>query len=345
MNVYKAVRPLFFCLPAELSHQLALKFLVIAHQLGCLKFFGKNPGHDPVKVMGLELPNRVGLAAGLDKNGDYIDALAQLGFGFIEIGTVTPRPQPGNPKPRLFRLTQADAIINRMGFNNKGVAHLVARVKKSSYKGILGINIGKNFDTPLDRATEDYIIALRQVYEYASYVTINISSPNTKNLRELQQNSALRSLLVALKAEQANLRNFHHRYVPLVIKIAPDLSSEEIQHIAELLIEYSVDGVIATNTSVNRNGVEALSNGHETGGLSGAPLTHQSTHVIQQLAQHLPAGYPIIGVGGIMTPDDAIDKLRAGALLVQLYSGLIFQGPNLITQCISVIGQRFNPNP
>ncbi len=345
MNVYKALRPLFFCLPAELSHHLALKSLVLAHQLGLLKFLRKKPELDPVKVMGLDFPNRVGLAAGLDKNGDYIDALAQLGFGFIEIGTVTPRPQSGNPKPRLFRLERADAIINRMGFNNKGVAHLVAQVKKSSYNGILGINIGKNFDTPLDSATEDYINALRQVYEFASYVTINISSPNTKNLRELQQDSALRSLLIALKAEQTSLKATHHRYVPLAVKIAPDLSSEEIKHIAELLVEHSLDGVIATNTTVDRRGVEALFNGQESGGLSGAPLTIQATQVIQQLVRHLPEGYPIIGVGGIMKPDDALEKLSAGALLVQLYSGLVFHGPSLITQSISAIGQRFNPNP
>ncbi len=342
MNFYKQLRPVFFCLPPELSHYLALKTLAIAHQLGILKYFCTRPPQDPVNIMNLEFPNRVGLAAGLDKNGDFIDALAQLGFGFIEIGTVTPRPQPGNPKPRLFRLPQANAIINRMGFNNKGVAHLVERVKHSSYQGILGINIGKNFDTPLDQATDDYVNALRQVYQYASYVTINISSPNTENLRRLQQDDALRGLLTELKAEQADLRLTHDRYVPLVVKIAPDLSEDETKHIAILLIECAIDGVIATNTTVNKSSVETLTHGLETGGLSGAPLAHQATKVVEILARHLPEGYPIIGVGGIMAPDDAIEKLGAGAKLVQLYSGLIYQGPDLIAHCISTICHQFN---
>jgi len=337
MNLYNAIRPLVFQLPPETAHTFTLKVLLTAHRCGLLRLIFKQPKPDPVTLMGLRFPNRVGLAAGLDKNGDYIDALGQLGFGFIEIGTVTPRPQPGNPSPRLFRIPQACAIINRMGFNNKGVDHLVRQVERSTYNGILGINIGKNFDTPLDKAVDDYVIALRKVYRHASYVTLNISSPNTKNLRQLQQDEALHSLLTTIKSEQVSLATTHGRYVPVVVKIAPDINDTEIKCMAVLFQECGVDGVIATNTSVDRTSVVGLPYSGETGGLSGAPLTKQSTHVVATLAKHFDHKSPIIAAGGIMSAHDASDKLRAGAQLVQLYSGLIYTGPRLITETVAAL--------
>jgi dihydroorotate dehydrogenase len=291
----------------------------------------------PVEVMGLRFPNPVGLAAGLDKNGDHIDALGDLGFGFIEIGTVTPRPQPGNPKPRMFRLPKAQGIINRMGFNNGGLDALVANVEAAQYRGILGINIGKNFDTPIERANDDYLTCFTRVYPYASYVTVNISSPNTKNLRQLQQSSELERLLSALKDEQARLTVRHGRYVPLALKIAPDLESEQIIEIARLLIEYRFDGVIATNTTLARAGVEHLRHGNETGGLSGAPVRTKSTTVIRALATVLHGKVPIIGVGGIVEGEHAQEKIEAGASLVQIYSGMIYRGPALIGDCIRAL--------
>jgi dihydroorotate dehydrogenase len=286
----------------------------------------------PVTVMGLDFANPVGLAAGLDKNGDYIDALATVGFGSLEIGTVTPRPQPGNPKPRLFRLVEHQAIINRMGFNNQGVDYLLEQVNSSQYKGVLGINIGKNFDTPIDKATEDYLICLRKAYLAASYITINISSPNTKNLRQLQQGDEIKKLLFALKGEQLQLQKQYHKYTPIVVKIAPDLSDEEIQHIAGLLVEFSIDGVIATNTTLERSAVQGHSLADEMGGLSGAPVKQKSTHVVARLSDELQGKLPIIAVGGIMSYADAQEKLDAGASLVQLYSGLIYKGPLLVDE-------------
>lgn len=280
--------------------------------------------------MGLTFPNAVGLAAGLDKNGTCIDPLAALGFGFIEIGTVTPRPQPGNPKPRLFRLPAAQAIINRFGFNNDGVDALVENVKKAKYRGILGINIGKNFDTPIENATDDYLICLRKVYAYASYVAVNISSPNTKNLRQLQDAEALNNLLAALKREQAALAKTYGKYVPIALKIAPDLKPEQISEIADLLLKHRMDAVIATNTTLSREGVEGLPNAQETGGLSGAPVRDKSTEVIRQLSTILQNEIPIIGVGGVLSGADAREKIAAGASLVQLYSGLVYQGPELV---------------
>jgi dihydroorotate dehydrogenase len=328
---YSLLRPLLFRLDAETAHHLTLNLLQAAYRLKLLGLMAGRHGK-PRTVMGLTFPNGVGLAAGLDKNGDYLDALGALGFGFIEIGTVTPRPQPGNPRPRLFRLPEAEALINRMGFNNKGVDHLVENVRRARYRGILGINIGKNFDTPLERATEDYVYCLRKVYPHASYVTVNISSPNTQNLRRLQESNELESLLGALRAERAALAKNHGRQVPLVLKIAPDLTTEQIIAIADLLLRHGMDGVIATNTTVSREGVEHLPHGGETGGLSGAPLRKQSTAVIRQLSLALQGRLPIIGVGGIMDALDAQEKIRAGASLVQLYSGLIYRGPGIVAE-------------
>jgi dihydroorotate dehydrogenase len=287
--------------------------------------------------MGLSFANPVGLAAGLDKNGDCIDGLAALGFGFIEIGTVTPLPQPGNPKPRLFRLPQAHAIINRMGFNNEGVDRLIENVKRAEYKGILGINIGKNAVTPIDQAADDYLICLRKVYAHASYVTVNISSPNTKNLRQLQGEDALNSLLAQLKVEQQKLADQHGRYVPIALKIAPDMEGEQVAQIAHLLLRHRIDGVIATNTTLSREGVEHLPLGAETGGLSGAPVRDKSTAVIRRLAAELQGALPIIGVGGILYGADAAEKIAAGASLVQLYSGLIYRGPILVRECCAAL--------
>jgi len=330
MNYYPLVKPLLFQLDAENAHYLTLKLLKLAHSSGVDRLLNPAIIEKPVTVMGLNFKNPVGLAAGLDKNGDYIDALAAIGFGSVEIGTVTPRPQPGNPKPRLFRLPEHKAIINRMGFNNQGVDYLLKQVERSQYKGILGINIGKNFDTPIDQATEDYLISLRKAYLAASYITINISSPNTKNLRQLQQGDEIKKLLSALKEEQGKLQAEHNKYTPIVVKIAPDLNDEEIQHIAKLLIEFSMDGVIATNTTIDRSAIQGHPLVDEAGGLSGAPVKQKSTYVVSRLAEELQGQLPIIAAGGILCYTDAQEKLDAGASLVQVYSGLIYTGPQLV---------------
>jgi dihydroorotate dehydrogenase len=288
----------------------------------------------PVKVMGIDFPNAVGLAAGLDKDGAHVNALAALGFGFVEIGTVTPRPQPGNPQPRLFRLPQAQAIINRMGFNNLGVDNLVRNVAASRFTGVLGINIGKNKDTPNEHAVDDYLACLDKVYAHASYVTVNISSPNTQNLRELQRDEALDALLSAIKLRQSELAQQHGRYVPVALKIAPDLDDAQVAAIAALLMMHRIDAVIATNTTIARDAVAGLPNAEEAGGLSGAPVRAASTRVIRELARHLAGEVPIIGVGGILSGDDAREKIDAGASLVQLYSGLIYRGPELVRECV-----------
>jgi dihydroorotate dehydrogenase len=335
--MYSLLRPLLFTLDPETAHHVTLDALQAAHRLGLLPLVAAQPAADPRTVMGLTFRNPVGLAAGLDKNGAYIDALAALGFGFIEVGTVTPRPQPGNPKPRLFRLPPAQAIINRMGFNNLGVDALLENVKRSRYQGILGINIGKNFDTPIERAADDYLIGLRKVYPHASYVAINISSPNTKNLRQLQGGDELDALLSQLKAEQEKLAEQHGKYVPLALKIAPDLESEQIQQIATLLMRHRIDGVIATNTTLSREGVGHLPQHSEAGGLSGAPVRDKSTAVIRQLAAALQGALPIIGVGGILSGADAVEKMQAGAALVQVYSGLIYRGTELVAECAAAI--------
>ena len=288
--------------------------------------------------MGLTFPNPVGLAAGLDKNGAVIDGFAALGFGFIEVGTVTPRPQPGNPKPRLFRIKQAEGIINRFGFNNLGVDQLIENVKAAKYQGILGINIGKNFDTPNEKAVDDYLACMDKVYVHASYITVNISSPNTKNLRNLQEKEALSNLLKQLKSNQDKLSQHHGKYVPIALKIAPDLTEAQVIEIADLLMQHEVDGVIATNTTLARDAVKGLPHADEAGGLSGLPVQQQSTAVVRQLANQLKGSLPIIGVGGIASGQDAAQKIAAGASLVQVYSGLIYKGPALIKDICKALG-------
>ncbi|MBS3965354.1 MAG: quinone-dependent dihydroorotate dehydrogenase [Methylomonas sp.] len=334
MNAYALLRPLLFQLDAETAHELTLKLLDLTVETRLAGLLGAARIEKPVKLMGLTFDNPLGLAAGLDKNGDHIDALAALGFGFIEIGTVTPRPQPGNPKPRLFRLPEHQAIINRMGFNNLGIDHLLKQVEHCRYRGVLGINIGKNADTPLENAADDYLIGLRKSYAAASYVTINISSPNTKNLRQLQQGDDIRRLLEALKQEQSALAKQHGKYTPIVVKIAPDLTEDEVRHIASLLIDFGMDGVIATNTTLTRDQVQGHPLGQEAGGLSGAPVKAASTRIVKQLATELNDRLPIIAVGGILCADDAQEKLAAGASLVQIYSGLIYRGPALIGEIL-----------
>lgn len=338
MNTYSLLKPFIFQFDAENAHDLTLKSLKYAEKSGLLKLYPKAPVCQPRQVMGITFPNAVGLAAGLDKNGAVIDGMAALGFGFIEIGTVTPRPQPGNPKPRLFRVPEAQGIVNRFGFNNLGVDNLIENVKAANYKGVLGINIGKNFDTPNENAVDDYLICMQKVYAYASYITVNISSPNTKNLRALQEKAALSDLLATLKQEQLKLAQTYGRYVPIALKIAPDLEHEQVNEIADLLIAHKIDGVIATNTTLARDMVQGLSNANETGGLSGAPVKDRSTLVIQQLSQRLQGAVPIIGVGGILTGADAVEKIAAGASLVQVYSGLIYKGPKLVHDICRSLG-------
>jgi dihydroorotate dehydrogenase len=335
--VYPLVRPLLFCLDPERAHRFTLRALRQLDRFGLARAATPAPAGCARTVMGIRFPNPVGLAAGLDKNGEYLDAVARLGFGFIEVGTVTPRPQPGNPRPRMFRIRAARAVINRMGFNNDGVDRLVENVKRARYRGVLGINIGKNFDTPLERADDDYVACLRKVYALASYVTVNISSPNTENLRRLQDADALDGLLATLKIEQRALASRHGKVVPLAVKIAPDLDRAQIESIAALLRKHAVDAVIATNTTVAREGVAGLPHEQEAGGLSGAPLKARATSVVRQLAQALAGKIPIIGVGGIMTGADAREKLAAGASLVQVYTGLVYCGPALVGECIAAL--------
>ncbi len=338
--LYALARPLLFSLDAESAHHLTLPALRRAAALGLTGFIGK-PAADPRTVMGITFPNPVGLAAGLDKDGSYIDGLAALGFGSIEIGTVTPRAQPGNPKPRMFRLPAAHAIINRMGFNNGGVDAFVANVQASRFyqarQGVLGLNIGKNADTPIERAADDYLHCLEKVYPYASYVTVNISSPNTKNLRQLQGASELDALLSQLKEAQLRLADRHKRYVPVALKIAPDIDSEQIKNIADALLRHKLDGVIATNTTITRDAVKGLQYGEEAGGLSGAPVFELSNQVVRGLKAELGDALPIIGVGGILSGSNAKAKMEAGASLVQLYSGLIYRGPALVKECADAL--------
>ena len=307
MNIYALIKPLLFQIDAEFAHDLTLKSLKWGEKAGMLSLYAKPPPCTPREVMGLCFPNAVGLAAGLDKNGAVIDGMAALGFGFIEIGTVTPRPQPGNAKPRLFRVTEASGIINRFGFNNLGVDNLLENVKAAKYSGILGINIGKNFDTPNERAVDDYLICMQKVYEYSSYITVNISSPNTKNLRALQEKEALSSLLKILKLEQTKLAEKHGKYVPITLKIAPDLDENQVIEIANLLMQHEIDGAIATNTTLAREPVKGMPNGEQAGGLSGAPVKNLSTLIIQQLSKQLQGALPIIGVGGILSGADAVE--------------------------------------
>ncbi len=313
-----------------------MESLRLGHRLGATRFLCKAVDQ-PVQCMGLSFPNPVGVAPGLDKNGDYFEALGDFGFGFVEIGTTTPRPQPGNPKPRVFRLTEAQAMINRLGFNNKGVDHLVNRVRKHRFKGILGINIGKNFDTPIENAADDYLHCLEKVYPYADYITANISSPNTKNLRDLQAEDELDKLLGRLSERRAELAQQHGRCVPLAVKVAPDLDAEAIAAIAGVVTRHRMDAVIATNTTIDRKGVEGLKHADEAGGLSGAPLKPRADKVLAALKNALPDEVALIGVGGITRGQDAVDKLNLGASLVQFYTGLVYRGPELVTECLQAI--------
>ena len=335
--MYNLARELLFKLSPETSHELSIDMIGAGGRLGLNGLLNKSPASLPVEVMGLTFPNPVGLAAGLDKNGDAIDGFAQLGFGFIEIGTVTPRAQPGNPKPRLFRLPEAEAIINRMGFNNHGVEHLLARVRAAKFKGVLGINIGKIFDTPVERAVDDYLLCLDKVYAHASYVTVNVSSPNTPGLRSLQFGDSLKQLLEALRQRQEDLAQVHGKRVPLAIKIAPDMSDEETVQVADALVQAGMDAVIATNTTLSRDGVKGLEHADEAGGLSGAPVRDKSTHIVEVLAAELAGRLPIIAVGGITEGKHAAEKIAAGASLVQIYSGFIYKGPALIREAVDAI--------
>ena len=331
--MYPLLKPILFRMEAETAHALSLKALKALHQLHLL---AKPKLIQNKNLLGLNFQNSVGLAAGLDKNGDYIDALASLGFGFIEIGTVTPKAQDGNPKPRLFRLPEARALINRMGFNNKGIDYLIENVQAAKYRGVLGINIGKNATTPIEQACDDYLVCLKKAYPFASYITINISSPNTTGLRNLQHGEFLEVLLKTLKTEQMALQQTHQKAVPLLVKVAPDLTETEIIELSDNFLRFHIDGVIATNTTLARNAVENLAHGNEKGGLSGAPLTQKSTEVLRLFKRELKNEIPLIAAGGIMNALDAKAKIEAGADLIQLYSGLIYKGPRLIKDCIQI---------
>lgn len=332
---YRLLRPLLFRLDPETAHHLSLTSLRVAARLGRLNPLRIAPLENPRLTLGIRFPNPVGLAAGMDKNGDYLDGLAALGFGFIELGTVTPVAQHGNPKPRLFRLPEARALINRMGFNNKGVDYLVERVRKARYRGVLGINVGKSRITPVQNALDDYLVCLRKVYASASYVAVNISSPNTPGLRTLQYGDRLDRLLAGLKGEQINLERQHGKYVPLAVKIAPDLELEELDAIAASVRKHGIDAVIATNTTSARPDVQGLPHSDEDGGLSGRPLARSSTRIVAELRRLHGNAFPIIGCGGIFSADDAAQKLRAGAELIQIYTGLIYQGPAIIPELVA----------
>jgi len=339
--MYGLARPFLFGLDAERAHALGLASIELAYRSGINPLLARKVEPLPTPVFGLNFPNPVGLAAGMDKNGAHIDALLGLGFGFVEVGTVTPRPQPGNPKPRMFRLAQHKAVINRLGFNNEGVDVMVRNVGRARRKqGLLGINIGKNKDTSNERAVSDYLYCLERVYPLADYITVNISSPNTAGLRELQEEQALRRLVGTLRDAQETLGAQHGKRVPMLVKIAPDLTDEDIEAIARVLCDLSVDGVIATNTTVSRMGVQSHRLADEAGGLSGAPLMRQSTMVLRKLRTRLPDHIPIVGVGGILSGADAVAKMSAGASLVQSYTGLVFRGPELIHECVEAIRRR-----
>ncbi len=335
--LYSLARPLLFALDPERAHRVTLGAAEAALRLGLLPLAASRVAPCPVRAMGLDFPNPVGLAAGLDKNAEHIDALGALGFGFIEVGTVTPRAQPGNPRPRLFRLPAAQALINRYGFNNLGVDALLANVARARWRGVLGINIGKNFDTPLERAADDYQFCLERVYARASYVAVNISSPNTVGLRALQEKESLDALLARLAASRLRLAERHGRRVPLALKVAPDLDDAQIRDIAQAVRRHGFDAVIATNTSLAREGVEGLPHAGEAGGLSGAPIRARATRVLAALAAELKNEVPLIGAGGILSGADAREKISAGAVLVQLYTGLIYRGPELIAECAAAL--------
>lgn len=319
---------------AEKAHHLSLEGMDKVHKLGLSSLLAKSAPTVPVELMGMQLPNPVGLAAGLDKNGAYINALAALGFGFIEIGTITPKPQDGNPKPRLFRLPKEQAIINRMGFNNAGIDAMIRNIENSRFKGILGVNIGKNAATPIENAANDYLICLEKAYTHASYITINISSPNTKNLRALQGEDELFKLLNTLKNKQSQLASQHGCYVPLAVKIAPDLDEDGIHAVAQVTLQTEIDGIIATNTTIDKSSLGNHPLAQEAGGLSGLPDREPSNKVLKQLVQALDNKIPVVGVGGIVTGEDAAHKIQLGAKAVQIYSGMVYQGPQLITDSI-----------
>jgi dihydroorotate dehydrogenase len=327
LSLYRLARPLLFSLDPETAHRLTLSLLEKSGYSRTIRL-------QPVQAMGLEFPNPVGLAAGLDKNAEHIDALARLGFGFLEVGTVTPRPQPGNPKPRLFRLKENNALINRLGFNNAGIDEFLRNVGRARWKGVLGINIGRNADTPVERAIDDYATCFDKAYALASYVTINVSSPNTRNLRDLQQKDQLEKLLSTLSNRRQHLSQQHGKHVPLVLKVAPDLEVPEIANIAAAVRRHRIEGVIATNTSLSRDGVEQLKNGQEAGGLSGAPIRQRATAVLRRLHDLLKNEVTLIGAGGICSRADAQEKFAAGASLVQLYTGLVYRGPELVGECV-----------
>ena len=337
LNTYPLVRPFLFSLNPEEAHDFSFAQLDRLERCGLLKTLIGKPIQKPVDLCGLHFRNPVGLAAGLDKDGKHIDALATLGFGFLEIGTVTPKPQPGNPKPRMFRLPNVQGLINRMGFNNDGVEACVERVKQSRFYqegGVIGLNIGKNATTPIEHAVDDYVTCLKSVYSVASYITANISSPNTKNLRDLQGESLLRDLLTGLHQARQTLSDQYGVRKPIFLKIAPDLEAPDLKLIADLLLEFEIDAVIATNTTISRTGVEHLEHGQEAGGLSGSPVLMRSNQTIHHLFQVLHNQIPIIGVGGILSGENVKQKLDAGASLVQIYTGLIYKGPKLIADCV-----------
>lgn len=335
MNMYELIRPLVFKIDPEQAHHLALNALKHAQKLGLLPIVPADVR--PTKLMGLDLPNPVGLAAGFDKNGECIQGIAALGFGFVEIGTVTPRPQDGNPKPRLFRVPEHQGVINRMGFNNLGIDNLIANVQKAEFTGVLGINIGKNATTPIEQAADDYLICLEKAYAHASYITVNISSPNTKNLRDLQQGDELTKLLSSLKNRQAQLHTQHGKYVPLAVKIAPDLDAQQIDEIAQIVLQTEIDGVIATNTTIDKSALGASPLAQEQGGLSGAPVREKSNSVLSALVAQLGGKVPVIGAGGILSGSHAKEKLDLGATAVQVYSGMVYRGTDLVRECLNAV--------
>ena len=338
--MYDFLRPLLFKLDPEVAHGLTLYGLGVAERSGFAHWLAKRPADLPTTAFGIMFPNPVGLAAGLDKNADHLDALATLGFGFIEVGTVTPRPQLGNDKPRMFRLAGHEAIINRLGFNNGGVEALVSNVQKAAYRGVLGINIGKNKDTPNERAVDDYLICLRRVYEHASYITVNISSPNTQGLRDLQEEATLRRFITTLHEAQEQLGSQQGKRKPMLLKIAPDLAEAELDAIAEVLLDTGIDGIICTNTSIDHASVADDPQSAEMGGLSGKPLFDRATAVLAGMSKRVQGRIPLVGVGGILNGSNAAEKVEAGAALVQIYSGLIYRGPQLVNECVDEMRQQ-----
>jgi len=337
-NLYPVMKPWLFRMDAEKAHEWTTRMMRVAHGLGLLTVGQEKVPQTPVQCLGLTFPNVLGLAAGMDKSASAVEAWGALGFGFVEVGTLTPRPQPGNPKPRLFRLPEHEALINRMGFNNPGIHAAVKRLKNRHTKAVVGVNIGKNFDTPNEDAVKDYLLGLKAAYPVADYIAVNISSPNTKGLRDLQAEDSIRSLLSALKTEQTKLATEHGRLKPVLVKIAPDLDGQQIEALARVFNELAVDGIIATNTTINREAITGHPLEKETGGLSGAPVKERSTQVIQAFRMLLKEGTPIIGVGGIFSGADAHEKLKAGAQVVQVYSGLVYRGPGLVQDVLRKVG-------